>query len=424
MINVFPFFKKHFAGCLILITSMALGFIIFGNYGIAWDEPEQREVGLKTFNYVFHGDTSLNEFKDRYYGVAVELPLIFLEKTLRLEDPRAIYRMRHSVTHLFFLLCAFIFYLLIWVLFRNKPLAVAGYLMLLLSPRIYAQSFFNTKDIPFMCMFIPCFLASVIAFRDKKILNFIVFGILSGLLINIRIMGIMLPVFVTIMILIDLIKGPLRKKTLVNYGVYIFFMVMVTFLTWPWLWKAPLAHFWEAFTCMSKYKWNGNILVYGNYVRASAIDWMYIPHWFGLTTPLLYLFFGTIGFGFLVTRFLREPGVFLFPTNDRNYLLYLVSFLSPVILVILLHSTLYDGWRQMYFIYPAFLLVAIYGLSALLNSKIFSGDMLRVAIFTLVLLSFTGTASTMVKSHPFEDIYFNSLLSKNCLLYTSPSPRD
>jgi hypothetical protein len=76
--NVIPFLKKHHLALLILGTSLLLGFRVHRNYGIAWDEPEQREIGQQTYSYVFKGDTLLNEFKDRFYGVAVEMPLIFL----------------------------------------------------------------------------------------------------------------------------------------------------------------------------------------------------------------------------------------------------------------------------------------------------------------------------------------------------------
>jgi hypothetical protein len=409
---VVPLLKKHSFAFLILGISLLLGFMVHRNYGIAWDEPEQREIGQQTYNYVSKGDTSLNVFKDRFYGVAVEMPLIFLEKTFRLNDTRDIYRMRHLSTHLFFLFCAFAFYILIWVLYRNIPLAISGYLMILLSPRIYAQSFFNSKDIPFMCMFILCLLACTLAFRNKKAWNFILFGILSGLLINIRVMGIVIPAVVSALVLLDIISGQDRKPVLIHYLVYLLLTVATLYLTWPWLWKDPVGHFGLAFSAMSKYKWEGNILMNGIFVNATAINWKYIPQWFGLTTPVIYLLFGIIGFVFLVFRFLRKPLDFLSRTNDRNQLVFLACFAGPVISVILLHSVLYDGWRQMYFIYPSFLLLAIYGLSSFLKSKTFLGDLPKIFIILLLIISFAGTGITMIKSHPFEDVYFNVLLPK------------
>jgi len=412
MVKVIPLLKKHLAACLILATSLVLGFVLFGDYGIAWDEPLQRVIGQRSYDYVFKGDNTLNDFKNRDYGVAVELPLIFLEKTFGMKDTRDIYRMRHLIIHLFFLLSAFAFYFLIWILYRNKPFAVCGYLMLLLSPRIYAQSFFNSKDIPFLCMFILCFLACALAFRDKKLWHFVLFGILSGLLINIRIMGIVIPVVVTALVLIDMTRDPSRKKMFLHYIVYLVLTVTVLVLSWPWLWQDPAGHFRIAFANMSKFRWDNNILMNGDFVRASAVGWKYLPQWFGLTTPVVYLLLGIMGFIFLVLRFFRKPLDFIGQTNNRNQLIYLVCFAGPVMAVIILHSVLYDGWRQMYFIYPAFLLLAIYGLSSLLNTGIFSGDLPKVAVTILLIVAFACTGFTMMKSHPFEDVYFNILLSK------------
>jgi 4-amino-4-deoxy-L-arabinose transferase-like glycosyltransferase len=410
--KVISFIKKHLAACFVLATSLVLGCVAFGDYGIAWDEPLQRDIGQQSFNYLFKGDTTLNKFKDRDYGVAVELPLLFLEQTYLSHDTRDIYRMRHFAIHLFFLLSAFAFYLLIWILYRNKPLAVCGYLMLLLSPRIYAQSFFNSKDIPFMCMFILCFLVCAIAFRDKKLRHFVLFGILSGLLINIRIMGIVIPAMVTTLVLTDMIRGSYRGKMLIRYFVYLVLTIAVVVLSWPWLWEDPAGRFRIAFSNMSKFRWDNNILMNGTFVKASAVDWKYLPQWFGLTTPVIYLLLGITGFIFLVFRFFRKPLDFIGQTNARNQLIYLACFVGPILAVIILHSVLYDGWRQMYFIYPAFLLLAIYGLSSILKTRFPSGDLPKVIILILLIASFAGTGFTMIKSHPFEDVYFNILLSK------------
>ena len=404
--------KKHLAACLILASSLMLGFVVFGNYGIAWDEPLQRDIGLHSYNYIFNGDTTLNDFKNRDYGVAVELPLIFLEKAFGMNDSREIYRMRHLTVHLFFLLSAFALYFLIWILYRNKTIAIAGYLMLLLSPRIYAQSFFNSKDIPFMCMFILCFLVCALSFRDKKFRHFILFGILSGLLINIRIMGIVIPAVVTALVLIDLISGPHRKKILIRYLIYLGLTVTVVIITWPWLWDDPAGRFGIAFSNMSKFRWDNNILMNGSFVRASAVGWTYLPRWFGLTTPIVYIILGFTGIIFLIFCFIQKPLEFLRSSPQRNQLIFLACFAGPVLAVIVLHSVLYDGWRQMYFIYPAFILLVIYGFSSILKSNIFSGDLPKIIISAILILSFAGTAFTMIRSHPFEDVYFNILLKK------------
>ncbi|MCX6245279.1 MAG: glycosyltransferase family 39 protein [Bacteroidetes bacterium] len=413
MKKLLPAIKKHFAACLIMAACLVNGFFVFGDFGIAWDEPNQHDIGQKTYDYVRGWDKGLNDFKNRDYGVAVEMPLILLEKSFGLKDSRSIYRMRHLVIHLFFLFSALFFYILIWKLHKNRMVAVAGLIMLLLSPRIFAQSFYNSKDIPFMCMFILCFLLFAVSFRDRKFRHFVLFGIVTGLLINIRIMGVIVPGIVTALVALDLIKGHGRKEILLNYGIYLLMAVAVLYVSWPWLWEDPAGRFRIAFANMSKFRWNNNVLFNGEFVSASDVGWTYIPRWFGLTTPVAYLLLGFTGFFVLAVRFFRRPGSFLDNNPERNHLVHLACFAGPVFAVIVLHSVLYDGWRQMYFIYPAFLLMAVYGFSSLLKSRIFSSLWLKIMLASLLILSFAGTAFTMITSHPFEDVYFNILLSKD-----------
>jgi hypothetical protein len=405
------FAVKHMLALLIFLVSLVLGLLVYKDYGISWDEPWQRVIGQTSWQYVFHGNKALDEFKDRDYGVVVELPLVLAEKAAGLTDSRSIFLMRHLLLHLFFLFCAFAFYLLVYVLYRDRAFAACGYLMLLLSPRIYAQSFYNSKDIPFMCMFILCFLMIAIAFRDRKTWNFILLAILSGLLIDTRIMGV--PGLVALLTVIDMIRVPGRKKAVLNFLVYLVVTIFVLILFWPWLWEDPAARFSTAFLNMSKFRWHYHMLFFGNFVHSSALKWNYIPQWFGLTTPLLYLFLGITGFFFLVMKFIREPLSFSGNNAERNSLLYLLCFIVSVAAVICFHSVVYDGWRQMYFIYPAFLLLSVYSLASILKCRIIAESLLARTLISLVILTgFTAAGTGMVKRHPFEDIYFNALVSK------------
>ena len=71
---------------------------------------------------------------------------------------------------------------------------------------------------------------------------------------------------------------------------------------------------------------------------------------------------------------MKNPLKFITDVFSRNQLMYFFCFFGSIISVIILHSVLYNGWRQMYFIYPSFILLAIYGISFILKirNKIFS----------------------------------------------------
>jgi len=406
-------FKRHSIGIGIFLVSFITGLYAFEDFGIAWDEPAQQMTGQITYDYVFKGDQSYKTYINRDYGVAFQLPLIMLEKVLGLQDPRDIYNMRKLVTHLFFLFSAFVFYLLIYYLYKRRTLAIAGYLLLLITPRIFAQSFFNSKDIPFLNMFIICFFLSAIAFRTEKIRYFLIFGACTGVLMSIRVMGVLLLVLVMLMLLVDIIWGKAKKKTNINFLVYLFSCLAVLIITWPYLWENPFGNFMTAFSNMSKFRWDGTILMFGDLVRATKISWTYVPEWFGLTIPIPYLILGLIGIIFFVFNFFRQPARFLMNTTERNHCLSIAFFFGPVLSVIILHSVLYDGWRQLYFIYPPFILLAVYGLSCLLKSKTGMGNLLSPAVGLVLFFSVLSTATLMIRNHPFEDVYFNALLPTN-----------
>ena len=72
---------------------------------------------------------------------------------------------------------------------------------------------------------------------------------------------------------------------------------------------------------------------------------------------------------------------------------------------IALHSVLYDDWRQLYFIYPSFVMLALYCIYKIYQTS------LRWVIIGACALQIALLGFFMVKYHPFEEVYFNELVS-------------
>ncbi|MAY84014.1 MAG: hypothetical protein CMP59_07770 [Flavobacteriales bacterium] len=397
--------QKHF-GLLILGIAILIGLLSYDQYGIAWDEHSQREIGMVSYEYVFENDTTLLNWKDKDYGVAFELPLIFIEKTLGLDNSRHIYLMRHWVAHLFFLITGYFLFLLIDYLYRNKLLASIGFLLLLLHPRVYAHSFFNSKDIPFMGMFIISLYYMIRALDSKSILRFIGLGICSGILVNLRLMGILLVLAVLVVLSVDLLKSSRKKTELKLMGLYLAFSFLSLYITWPYLWSNPFQNLSTAFENMASFRWNELVLFEGELINATNLPWYYIPKWFIISTPLFYLLFGAFGSILLLLHFIQKPKSFIDNTQKRHNLLFLAFFLVPIIAIIILDSVVYDGWRQLFFIYPPFILLAIYGLSHLqTKTKVYKASLNIVAI-TIAL-----SGINIIRTFPFQHVYFNELFA-------------
>ena len=110
---------------------------------------------------------------------------------------------------------------------------------------------------------------------------------------------------------------------------------------------------------------------------------------------------------FLLSSLLSGSHFILFSNKiNWNYIIYLICFVGPILAVIILRSTLYDGWRQLFFVYPGFLLLGIYGLNYLGKTR------LRIPVLILVFAGFIPMAYFMVANHPFQNVFFNRLLPR------------
>ena len=395
-------FGQKKLGFLLFLGMFIISLWVFDDYGVSVDDPIQRTTGLINYDYIFLNDTFLLEWKDRDYGVAFELPLVIIEKLTTFTDLRDVYLLRHLFTHLFFLLGAYCCFLLIDFLYKNKWLATIGFFLIVLHPRLYAHSFFNTKDIPFMAMFLICFYWTALAFDKKTFRSFILLGFGIGLLINLRIMGLMLPCIVLFFLLIDAIKERKYLAHLKLSGVFLFITCLSLYLSWPFLWKAPVDNFLLAFKNMSQFRWGGVVFFDGNWSKATKLTWDYIPGWFAVTTPIMYLLGGIIGILLLIFNFIKQPLSFFSNEKRRNNLLYVVCFFAPLIAVVVFHSVLYNGWRQLYFIYPSFVLLIIYGIHVLFSSPF--GKMVVATFF----LAFIMMSQFMISNSGLQHVYFNA----------------
>ena len=72
---------------------------------------------------------------------------------------------------------------------KNPFVSILGITLILLSPRIFAESFYNSRDIFFMCLFI-FYLNSMYNFiNSKNIKNIVFFSLLTALILNAKILG-------------------------------------------------------------------------------------------------------------------------------------------------------------------------------------------------------------------------------------------
>ncbi len=403
--------------CLAALTAgvfLIVGVIVLSDYGISADEGTQHNLAKLTADYIVGNNDHLLRAWDRPYGVAFELLLLSFERILGLQDSRSIYLSRHLLTHLFFLVAGFICYFLAYQLFKNRFLALFAMLLFLLHPRMYAHSFFNTKDIPFLSMFMITLFLIYRGFKKDTVGAFLLLGASIGLLTNIRIMGVMLFAAVLAMRICDyfIASGREEKKhILITSGGLAFIAVLTLYVSWPWLWSDPVGHFIESFTRMSRYPHEVTELFRGKPVSSTNLPFNYVPTWILITTPPVTFLLGITGMISIFGRGLIHLGDIIRNTPLRFGFLLLACFGLPILAVIMMGSTLYNGWRQMYFLYAPFCVLAIFGLYELLrySRRIRFGE--RV-VYGLMATGIGATVVSMILIHPLQHLYFNFLVDR------------
>jgi hypothetical protein len=392
-----------------------LGVSTYKDYGLSWDEPAQLKIGQRNNSYVFKQNTALFSLKNRYYGAIYELAILRLTFST---DTRQMYLGRHLVNFLFFWIGLVGFFWLARRLFSNAWMGLLASVCLLLSPRIFADSFYNTKDIPFMVAVIFAMVTLVLFLDQPSWRLAVLHAWFSAFLIAIRIPGIFMPVLTLAFLAAGWVfrrrSGKMLRGELLAACLYMVLTIGLTILFWPILWHNPLGGFIHALKDMTNFSWNNTVLYLGQFTKAADLPWHYIPVWIAISTPLFYL--AAFGFGIIamLAGLFRRVGSW-FDGEKRNYLIILACFFSPLLAVIVLHSTLYDAWRQMFFIYPPLLLAALYGMRAAARffGRWLPSHFLVPAAALVLTVGLLDPAIFMLRYHPNENVYFNRLAGEN-----------
>ena len=400
-----------------------MGLALAGDYGTHIDEPIQRRIAQVNLNYILGQTDRVAErspaYTDRLYGVTFELPLLLAEQGLGLTDKHDIRHLRGLFIHLFFIVGAFFCYRLAYRLFNNRLLALVALLFFLLHPRIYANSFVNSKDPPFISMFIIALYLLERAFRKDTVAAFVLLGIGVGLLTNLRIMGIMLFPAVIAMRGLDLFYAgnwPQRRGILLTTGLF----ALAAGLTWyavaPHAWAHPGDYLAGNLAATVNYPTRVWSLFQGEWIFSTAVPPHYNLVWFSVTTPPLLLLLGGLGAAGALLAGLRRPAAVFRNTRLRFALLLLACFLLPPLAAALLGSTQYYDWRHFYFLYVPFGLLAAGGLHWICHSvaprRQFAKPVLPAGAYGLAGIGLGLIILAMTQIHPLQDVYFNFLVDR------------
>jgi hypothetical protein len=213
-------------------------------------------------------------------------------------------------------------------------------------------------------------------------------GMILGLTVSIRIFGVWAGVLVA-----GYLLWKSGRRTWLILVAYALSAMIAMYLTWPYLWPDPVGHFWETVRIMAGHPWPGSVLFNGATYPANDLPGSYVPVLLGvqLTEPVWLLFLAGLAVAVVsLVRGRRESVELLALT--------LVWFILPLITFVILRPTLYDNFRQAFFILPPVFLMA--GLVFDLIRR----PALQGAFIALVLLP--GLIASL-RLHPYEYVYYN-----------------
>jgi hypothetical protein len=368
------------------------------DFGATWDEGARHANGIRVAEYL-SGERERSLLRGGHvYGGLFDVLAVHAER--RVDANR--YVVRHVVNAVFGWLGVLFCGALAARLFGVWT-GVLAMILLAGSPRYFADSMNNPKDLPFAAMSVAALYAiSRLSPAWPYMTRGTAFGVIVGLaaalnvrpaaLFNFGFFGMLLGLFVLSERLTDRTR---LVVTGVRAAVILVCALLLGTAFWPWAQQAPLTRPFEALFEASEYPWAGVVLFDGRNYTAPELPWHYALTWLLISTPPVVL-------AGVLLALLPGSRAWMFSRAALGFVVVL-----PLSLVVLKDSTLYDGVRHLLFIYPAMVVLAASGWAGLFHHT--TGWTRRCA-WALLAAGIVNILVFQLRSHPNQTVYFNEFV--------------
>ncbi len=388
-----------------LLTLLIIGLLILPDFGIHVDDIYHKAYGEKVFQ-------SFEKLQDHsqwvtprqamHHGGMGELILGFIPEIIKRGgvylDSQIEFFIRHLAIFLVYLLGIYFFYQLSQK-FLNQTDARIATLLYIIHPHIFAHSFFNPVDMPFITFFIIGIYTLFQFFEKKNLKTAVIHLFASAVVVDVRVIGLFIPVLTIGLILMRQLfyckelEKELPSKDMFKYlAAYLILLPILVYIFWPYLWSDPLGSFWSAITNTS--------------VEMLSISWTYTLSHILLTTPILIVLGSLIGLSYISFSFFKRPSEWK-SLDFYNFILFLWIIL-PIGAAILTKARVYDGWRHHFFTYPALVIFCVQGFNYILAKYKSYQPQLNIGIALAVLIT---TLPSFILLHPYQHTYYNLIRS-------------
>ncbi len=427
---------KNHLEIILLIAAVAAGIIFAPIIApIYWDELPQYAIGQYSFNqYASLFDsifgTSLADpayadfehFQDRDYGPVFEVFLIALGKVAKIFMPGFgwddLIIMRHIAVYLVFVLGTCGVYS---IARRRLESRIGGGLaaaLFFLSPRLFGNAFYNSKDIVFLSFFVLSVNYVLIAADKRRVGSVILAALFTALAVSVRFIGIFtLFLGVLVWCVSWRREGCSFRRIAGTAGGFVILTLLLVYAFYPFLWPAPVSRVHDVVFAMSKF-------TRGEVIKSSTMPF-YVPRWMAITLPFLFMVACLWGQVQAFVLILRRTFSLSLWKNGNELSDYVVAGLglAPVITSVFAHPWLYDGWRHLYFVMPFLSVSAAVGIFSIAS---LAGKKANIALSVMSALAIIESLAGIIWFFPYPNCYFNAaagsnLISKYSLDYAGTS---
>ena len=435
-------FKDNLSIIFLSLIFLILGFFTYQDYGVGIEEHFQRKSGFYWLNYLINifGDGSIQETAtNKYneiliftpnlfdiqtyniYGILFDLPLAFLETLIDIKEPQEYFYLRHITNFLIFLLSGLFLYALLKRRFNKYHIPIIGFVLYILTPRMYGNSFFDGKDLFFLSIFTINFYFYFKFIDKKNYRNLIILAIFCALTTSTRIIGLLFPLCFLFLLFLSSLSNNKNNIMLKYSVVFISSYLIFLYLHWPYLWTLNLNEILNFFKPFF-YSMNPTVFFNGEFYKSKYLPIYYVPLWILITTPVYYLLMFFIGFYLqfskMFKRLLTIREIYkkkrddLWNSNNEQLDVFIFFNLFAIMILFLsVNLVLISGWRHFYFLnffIIYFSCYFLYNLFEILKRQ--KKALISIYIFLIV---FTGeVVYKLIIYHPYQSSYFNNITSE------------
>ncbi|OGK25603.1 hypothetical protein A2954_01265 [Candidatus Roizmanbacteria bacterium RIFCSPLOWO2_01_FULL_37_12] len=429
------FLKEKLFIIIFISFLLSLIFLTYKDYGIPWDEKVFFSTGkffvVKLLNFLqIPTNLSTVGFEPtphhlKGHGVFMDM----LSVGAGMLFPLFNFEVLHLIRALF---AAPIFILVYWIVSQliSKVYGLIAVVLLLTFPRFYPEIYYNAVDIPTALLFTICLSYFIYYLKtEKTVFKSIIFGLILGVTINQRLLLFYLPIVNFIFLFF---QKKTRREFLFHQSLTLISLLLSMHLTHPYLLSRPITGLFDIIKNAKQYPWNAAVLFEGQFYQAGVkpLPWYYLPKTILITSPIITLILFLFGSLKTITILGRSIQDGIKQQTQKNLIFFyvLALFITPFILVLILKPTLYDSWRQFLFLTIPNVILAAEGLHLLLaDKKLMISNYKNIPDYLLdkknwglrlfgkgivgmvVLSSMFYTAVQMIRLHPYEYLYYNSL---------------